>query len=129
MKQELINKLQSDLEKLIEKHSKFIEKDDFGTALNVMKNIDYINSQLRNIDYETLVSKYSTSDNGKRIELISIWKQNAFGDIKDHETYVIKEKYKSSIYDALNQLSDNWNNMSDEEKENVYKLFGANTKK
>lgn len=128
MKQELINKLQSDLEKLIEKHSNFIEKNDFGTALNVMKNIDHINSQLKNIDYETLVSKYSTSNSGKRIELISIWKQNAFGDIKDHETYVIKEKYKSNTYDALEELSNNWSTMSDEEKENVYKLFGTKDK-
>jgi hypothetical protein len=90
MCQEMIDKLKKDLGKLIEKHSQFIDKNDFGSALNVMKNIDIITNQLRRMDYETMISKYKTVDNtGKEVEELAIWKQNSFGQIKDHKIYRI----------------------------------------
>jgi F0F1-type ATP synthase delta subunit len=126
MKQENIKKLQDDLDLLIEKHSQCIKNNDFGAALNIMKNIDYLTSQLKHVDYEQMISKYYIEDSGKRKQLISIWKQNAFGNVKDHETYVIKEKYTDNTYDALEKLSNSWNTMPEETKAEVYKIFGAN---
>ena len=91
MKQESINSLQKDLDLLIEKHSQFVVKNDFGSALNVMKNIDILTSQLKRLDYKTMVSKYSTSNSktGEDIHELAIWEQNSFGQIKNHETYKI----------------------------------------
>jgi hypothetical protein len=127
MKQENINKLQKDLDLLIDKHSKFIEKNDFGSALNVMKNIDFLTIQLRNIDYETKVSKFSIPEtDGIAKRLISIWKQNSFGDIKDTETYYLGEKYKENMEDVFNKLSKNWDTMPDEMKNNFISLFKNN---
>jgi hypothetical protein len=74
-KYENVISLQNDLDKLIEKHKKMIDNNDFGGALNIMKNIDILTDQLKKIDYETIVSKFATADeSGKRIQLISFWK-------------------------------------------------------
>lgn len=91
MKQENIVKLQEDLDKLIEKHQKMIDNNDFGGALNIMKNIDILTTQLKRMDYETLTSKYKTKDvnTGDEYEELAVWKQNSFGQIKDHKTYRI----------------------------------------
>lgn len=35
------------ISKLYEKYNKAIEKEDYGTALNIMKNIDMLNNQIR----------------------------------------------------------------------------------
>jgi len=131
MKYENVISLQNDLNKMIEKHSTLVDKNDFGSALNIMKNIDILTEQLKKIDYETMVSKYTlVKDNDKEInkKVISIWKQNAFGDIKDHEIYYLGEKYENNIYDFLNDLSKSWSTMSDEMKESVYQLVGAKNK-
>lgn len=134
MKQESINKLQRDLDLLIEKHGQYIQKNDFGSALNVMKNIDIITHQLKDIDYETKVSKFTIPEincqqSGEKKRLISIWKQNAFGDIKDTETYYLGDKYEENIGDLLNRLVNNWNTISDEMKDNFLSLFGKKDKK
>ncbi len=126
MKQESIKILQDDLELLIEKHSEFVKKNDFGSALNVIKNIDNLTSQLKRIDYETVVSKYSIPDDaGGLKQLISIWQQNAFGEIKDIETWVLAEKYEENMYDFLSKLSMNWDTMSKDLKDNILNLFGG----
>jgi hypothetical protein len=72
MKQENIKKLQDDLDLLIEKHSQCIKNNDFGAALNIMKNIDYLTSQLKHVDYEQMISKYYIEINCFRLPLSSI---------------------------------------------------------
>lgn len=129
MKQENINKLQKDMDMLIDIHSKLINKGDFGSALNVMKNIDMLTNQLKNIDYNDMYSKYEIiEEDGKNISLISTWKQNSLGDIKDHKTYEIKKEYNETTYEMLNKISKNWNNIDEKMKNEILKLFNFNNK-
>lgn len=67
MKQDLINSLKKDISLLIEKHSNEIAKDNFGQALNIMKDIDATLYQLKiitDINEEFDLNKKDNIKNG-----------------------------------------------------------------
>ena len=124
MKQENINILQENLDTLIKKHSELINKNDFGGALNVMKNIDCLNSQLKRMDYVQMASAYTLiEENGDHIPVVSMWEQNSFGDIKNSKTYKTCGMYKTDMGMVIDSLSKNWDNLSQDIKDNFIKLF------
>ena len=128
MKQESLTSLQEDLDLLISKHHTFIQNNEFGQALNVMKNVDILSSQLKDLDYRTMVSKYTMlNDNAKVIneKVITIWEQNLLGDIKDVETYFLGAKYESSFNNVFNTITKNWDTMSTDIKDSICKFVGG----
>lgn len=95
MTQENILSLKGDLDTLVKAHHVLVNKNDFGGALNIIKNIDGLNRQLSDFGYLERHSVYKTIEDGEEKNLITLWKQNEDNDIKDIQTWVIKEKYNS----------------------------------
>ena len=88
---DLIIKLGNNLDTLTNQYSKCITTNNYNEGLNVMKNIDMVVKQLKELDFQTMTSKYGTYDTetGEEIKELAIWKQNGFGQIKDHEVFKI----------------------------------------
>ena len=89
---DLIIKLGNNLDTLTIQYTKCINTNNYNEGLNVMKNIDMVVRQLKELDFQTMTSKYDTYDTetGEEIKKLSIWKQNGFGQIKDHEVFKIE---------------------------------------
>lgn len=95
MTRENILSLKGDLDTLVTAHHTYVSKNDFGGALNIIKNIEGLNRQLSDFGYLERHSVYKTIEDGEEKNLITVWKQNEDNDIKDVQTWVIKEQYNN----------------------------------
>ena len=88
----LIFTLGNNLEKLTRTYADVMAKSDYNAGLNVLKNIDMVVKQLKELDFVTMKSKYSTKDEttGKMVKELAIWEQNGFCQIKNHERFRIE---------------------------------------
>jgi hypothetical protein len=114
---DLIIKLGENLETLTVQYTKCITTSNYNEALNIMKNIDMVVKQLKELDFQTFTSKYGTNDSetGEEIKELAIWKQNGFGQIKNHEVFKIIESGTISganIKRCLNnEIHNDWYNI------------------
>lgn len=112
----LIIKLGENLEVLTSQYTKCINTNNYNEALNVMKNIDMLVKQLRELDFQTMVSKYGTHDSvtGEETRELAIWKQNGFGQIKDHEVFKVESGgiwHTASSVDSTDSETNPWYNI------------------
>lgn len=119
---DLIIKLGENLKTLTDTYTNCISTKNYNEGLNVMKNIDMVVKQLKELDFQTMASKYGSYDSvtGEETRELAIWKQNGFGQIKDHEVFKIESggnwctassvnsiKVKNHWYDILKFFVEN----------------------
>lgn len=122
-----VTRMQKSLDKLANHYDYLINKGDYNASLNVLKNIEMLSRQIKDIGYTPLHSIYKIVDNGLEKQLITLWEQNYFGDIKNVKTFVIAEKYNDTIQNWMQGVSDNWDNLSEDMKSDVTKMFNKKT--
>ena len=120
-------RMEKSLDKLSNQYDYLINKGDYNASLNVLKNIEMLNRQLKDIGYTPLHSIYKIIDNGVEKRLITLWEQNCFGDIKNVQTWVVADKYNDTMQNWVQGIANNWSNLDEDIKSEVTKMFTKKT--
>lgn len=88
MKENLVEFLERDIEKLMSKMSKALNNDDIGTYKNLLRAIDEAQNMIDKYGWKTIYSEYRTGkDNHKEV---AIWEQNK-QEIRNYKKWEVKE--------------------------------------
>lgn len=101
-KDEIIAKLKENAKTLSKQIESKINSGDIGTVKNLTQALGNTLKIIEEYEYKLMFSKYSTTDEkGRKENRVSVWEQNAEGDIRNHQSFRVVDDYKNGFEKGL----------------------------